>query len=180
MREGDANTQFFFHSTTLQRRRRNKIVKLKDDNEIWVERPDQVRHLVEHHFVSVFSSEGTRNWGSLLDCIIPAVSNEINMALVALISDDELKETALKMGCLKAPGPDRFQGIFYQTYWEVVREDVSALVRALLQDSTSPGNLNDTHIFLIPTVLNPDFVMQFRPISLCNYSYKIMSKVLTN
>lgn len=135
---------------------------------------------MEHHFVSVFSSEGTRNWGSLLDCIIFAVSNEIKMALVAPISDDKLKEAALKMGCLKAPGPDGFQLIFYQTYWEVVREDVSALVRALLQDSISPGNLNDAHIVMIPTVLNLDFVMQFRPISLCNYSYKIMSKVLAN
>ncbi|XP_068329793.1 uncharacterized protein [Pyrus communis] len=38
LREGDANTQFF-HSSTLQRRRRNKIVKLRAENGNWVDRP---------------------------------------------------------------------------------------------------------------------------------------------
>ncbi|KAB2610947.1 hypothetical protein D8674_018979 [Pyrus ussuriensis x Pyrus communis] len=79
LREGDANTQFF-HSSTLQRRRRNKIVKLRDENGNWVENSSQVRHLVDNHFSSVFSSAGDRNWGSLLDCINPSVSTEMNDA----------------------------------------------------------------------------------------------------
>ncbi|CAN6557042.1 unnamed protein product [Malus baccata var. baccata] len=179
LRDGDANTKFFHHST-LHRRRRNTIVKLKDEDESWVERPDQVRRLVEHHFAESFSSAGSRNWGSLLDCISPVVSDAMNMGLVAPVSDDEIKEAALEMGCLKAPGPDGFQGVFYQSFWETISADVLALVKALIQDSTIPGTLNDTHIVLIPKVANPEAVSQFRPISLCNYSYKILSKVLAN
>ncbi|CAN6559258.1 unnamed protein product [Malus baccata var. baccata] len=179
LRDGDANTKFFHHST-LHRRRRNTIVKLKDEDGSWVERPDQVRRLVEHHFAESFSSVGSRNWGSLLDCISPVVSDAMNMGLVAPVSDDEIKEAALEMGCLKAPGPDGFQGVFYQSFWETISADVLALVKALIQDSTIPGTLNDTHIVLIPKVANPEAVSQFRPISLCNYSYKILSKVLAN
>ncbi|KAB2630796.1 hypothetical protein D8674_008315 [Pyrus ussuriensis x Pyrus communis] len=179
LREGDANTQFF-HSSTLQRRRRNKIVKLRDENGNWVENPSQVRHLVDNHFSSVFSSAGDRNWGSLLDCINPSVSTEMNEALTAPVTEEEIKEAAGNMGGLKAPGPDGFQGIFYQTYWEIVKEDVSALVRELLQDVAGSRLINQTNIVLIPKVPNPEFVSQFRPISLCNYSYKILSKILAN
>ena len=43
-----------------------------------------------------------------------------------------------------------------------------------------PTNLNLTHIALIPKVKNPMCVNEFRPISLCNFLYKIISKVLAN
>ncbi|XP_068336635.1 uncharacterized protein [Pyrus communis] len=157
LREGDANTQFF-HSSTLQRRKRNKIVKLRAENGNWVDRPSQVRQLVDNHFISVFSSAGSRTWGSLLDCIIPSVSVEMNEALTAPVTDDEIKDAAVQMGGLKVPGPDGFQGIFYQSYWEIVRADVSDLVRELFLDSAGTGLINQTHIVLIPKVPNPEFV----------------------
>ncbi|KAB2600004.1 hypothetical protein D8674_010275 [Pyrus ussuriensis x Pyrus communis] len=141
LREGDANTRFF-HSSTIQRRRRNKIVKLRAENGNWVEK--------------------------------------MNVVLTAPITDEELKEAAVQMGGLKAPGPDGFQGIFYQTYWEIVRADISEMIRELFQNSAGTSLINQTHIVLIPKVPNPEFVSQFRPISLCNYSYKILSKILAN
>ncbi|XP_070664438.1 uncharacterized protein [Malus domestica] len=58
--EGDANTKFF-HQSTLQRRGRNMILKLKDGEDSWVENPTQIRKLVDNHFLNVFKSGGPRD-----------------------------------------------------------------------------------------------------------------------
>ncbi|XP_070668433.1 uncharacterized protein [Malus domestica] len=179
LREGDANTSFF-HSSTLHRRRRNQIIKIKDEFGHWVEQPSRVRKLVDDHFMQTFTSGGARIWGSLLDCISPRVTEDMNQALLSPVTEDEVKSAIFKMGGLKAPGPDGFQGIFYQSFWEHVFADVCTLVRELMQRSRSPAALNATCIVLIPKVPHPESVSQFRPISLCNYSYKVLSKVLAN
>ena len=91
-----------------------------------------------------------------------------------------MKDEALIMGGLKAPGLEGFQGVFYQTFWENIAGDVIDLVSSLIHGQDNPNKLNSTHIVLIPKVQNHETVSQFLPISLCNYSYKVLSKVLAN
>ena len=43
-----------------------------------------------------------------------------------------------------------------------------------------PEGINNTTIVLIPKVKNPQSIKEFRPISLCNAIYKIISKCLVN
>lgn len=51
---------------------------------------------------------------------------------------------------------------------------------SFFSQGTFESELNRTHITLIPKVSNLENITQFRPISLCNFGYKIIAKVLAN
>ena len=58
------------------------------------------------------------------------------------------------------------------------------IVVTIVLDFLNFGNMipdiNHTNIFLIPKVKNLEKMSNFRPISLCNVIYKIISKVMKN
>ncbi|VVA37299.1 PREDICTED: reverse mRNAase, partial [Prunus dulcis] len=141
---------------------------------------NHVRSIIEDYFKNLFTSEGPRNWGNILVFVPTIISDDINSTLLAPVSNEEIRIIVFQMGALKSPGPDGFSGIFYQKYWSIVGNDVCRLVNNFFSNAMSMGTLNRTEIALIPKVPHPEWVMQFRPISLCNYSYKIISKILAN
>lgn len=84
------------------------------------------------------------------------------------------------MGGLKAPGSDGFQGVFFQNFWEIISPEVMGMAANCLGGGACSNLINETHNVLVPKVPHPETVNQFRPISLCNYSYKVLSKILAN
>ena len=59
-------------------------------------------------------------------------------------------------------------------------DDLVTEVLQAVNSCTIPSRWNNTTIVLIPKVENPEKVAQFRPISLCNVVYKVISKMLAN
>ncbi|XP_074300458.1 uncharacterized protein LOC141631726 [Silene latifolia] len=86
------------------------------------------------------------------------------------------------------PVEDRLPWDLFQAFnnkdWEWLTRpytiaEIESLIKAL-EGKGLPEGLNDTHLVLIPKVTNPETISQFRPIGLCNVSYKIISKILAN
>lgn len=81
------------------------------------------------------------------------------------------------MGPYKAPGPDGFQAAFFQRYWSIVGRDMTETVLSILNGQGTPEALNHTFLTLTPKVEHRHYIMQFRPIGLCNVIYKVITKV---
>ena len=92
----------------------------------------------------------------------------------------QVKEALFQMGPIKAPGPDGMSAVFHKKYQHVVGEDITKAVLNILNGNDSMPEINHTYIVLIPKIKAPQDLSQFRPISLCNVLYKIVSKVLAN
>ena len=84
------------------------------------------------------------------------------------------------MGPTKAPGPDGMNALFYQKFLHVVGDNVVTAVLDYLNSGSMIPSINHTNIVLIPKVKTLEKMFDFRPISLYNVIYKIISKVLAN
>ena len=80
----------------------------------------------------------------------------------------------------KAPGPDGMNALFYQRFWNIVGDSIITVVFDFLNIGSMVPGINHINIVLIPKVKNSKKMFDFRPISLCNVIYKIISKVLAN
>ncbi|XP_074287668.1 uncharacterized protein LOC141612819 [Silene latifolia] len=160
---------------------RNRITSLKNDEGIWIEEKEAVKDLVVEYYKRLYTEDAP----SFDEANIPIdnfqeFSNEQWDGLTRYFSLAEIEKVVFDMGSLKAPGPDGFQALFYQKNWSVIKRDVCAMAMRALEGKGFPAGMNDTHLVLIPKVVSPEHISQFRPISLCNVAYKIVSKALAN
>jgi hypothetical protein len=99
-------------------------------------------------------------------------------SLEADITNEEIRSAVFDMSSWKARGLDGFPAGFYQHSWDTVGQSVCDFVKNIWKAPSCIAMVNQTDICLIPKVDQPEFVSQFRPISLCYAIYKIVSKVV--
>ena len=84
------------------------------------------------------------------------------------------------MGLLKALGVDGIQALFFQKHWNVVGESLFSTVKDIFDCGSIDATVCKTLIILIPKKDKPENFSKFRPISLCNTFYKIITKIIAN
>jgi hypothetical protein len=178
IQHGDRNTSFF-HNYASARRKRNFISKLKDEAGNWVEGTDALKPLVLNYFTNLFMSEVQETDLEFLEKVQPRVNQRMNEKLTAPFMAEDVKKAMFSIGDFKAPGPDGLHAVFYKKFWDLCGDEITHEVLLALNSRQIPEGWNDTTVVLIPKVENPELVTQFRPISLCNVIYKVISKMLS-
>lgn len=100
--------------------------------------------------------------------------------LTAIPSAEEAKFAVFSMNGCGAPGPDGFGGCFYQTYWDIVSEDVYKVVLQFFSKNWILPGVNSNLVALIPKFTGADRIRNHRPIAPANFQFKIITKLLVD
>ncbi|XP_027062993.2 uncharacterized protein [Coffea arabica] len=104
----------------------------------------------------------------------------MNAKLTKEVMEDEIREALFSMNPEKAPGQDGMSPLFFQKFWNFIKSDIIPAIKAFFHSGHMLKSVNHTVISLIPKILHPTNLKNFRPISLCSVLYKIISKILAN
>ncbi|KAH9751258.1 putative ribonuclease H protein [Citrus sinensis] len=145
---GDRNTKYF-HRQTIQRRRQNQIVMLKDEHGNWIEDVDIIKAHAVTFFKDLYTKEPGEHIPYPLVSMFPKVE-EINLGkLNAGVCEDDIREAIFSMHPFKAPGVDGLHAVFYQTQWETVGVSVWPM-----QTSFVPGRHITENIIIAQEVIH--------------------------
>lgn len=181
--QGDRNTKYF-QTVVNQRRARNRITLLKKEGGSITNNIEEIEDLLIQHFKDRFFESNSNSFESILDKLntppIPKLSQQQVQQMDSPVSNDEIEMAVFQFGGHNALGPDGIPAFFFQEYWAVVKQDICNSTKAFFHSGSLLKSLNKTFITLIPKVCVPEKVHQFRPISLCNVAYKIITKITVN
>ncbi|KAL9688405.1 hypothetical protein QQ045_032826 [Rhodiola kirilowii] len=143
----------------------------------WVEDPELIKQAARDYFMSFF----TKSDVCILDLegvFFDSVSEVQREFLESWISREEVLIALKSSDGNKAPGPDGFNMNFFKKLWFTVEEEVMGFINEFCENGRLSKGINRTYIALIPKIASPQSFSDYRPISLLNSAYKILSKCL--
>ncbi|KAA3455720.1 reverse transcriptase [Gossypium australe] len=179
LKMGDRNIAYF-HKCATTRRRANTINKLVLDDGREISNSTEINEAATEFFEDLFTSRGCGNPHKVLEGIRPNISHEINDRLLSPFREEEIWLALNGMGPTKAPGSDGYPALFFQKFWHIVGKEVTEFCLDVLNGVRGAEQINITEIVLIPKILNPTSMVNFRPISLCTVLYKMVAKAIVN
>ncbi|XP_060972454.1 uncharacterized protein LOC115717936 [Cannabis sativa] len=179
LQSGDSNTKFF-HQHASTRKKNNQIRKLTDANGNVQTSSQALLAITSDYYQDLFTSNGVdqESLDIILDKIPSVIDNASRISLSSPFTATDVHSALKTMSDDKSPGLDGLSVMFYTNYWHIVGQQVTAAVLDVLNNGADPSTFNTTLITLIPKVKKPTHITQYRPISLCNVLYKLVSKAI--
>ncbi|XP_026434310.1 uncharacterized protein LOC113331882 [Papaver somniferum] len=131
-------------------KRRTQIETIQSDTGVWITDRKCIASELRNHFSAVNRSTNPPCSDDFLCDIVPCITNDENDMLTKIPTSEEISNILFQMQPWTTPGPDGYPPGFYQK------------------------------MCLIPKNNGPKTPHDFRPISLSNVAYKIISELLAN
>jgi len=179
---GDKNTKFF-HNFSSYRRNTNQIWEICDEQGQLHNGLEAIKFEAVKFFKS-FYEKGDQD--HIVDQVnttglfSPLVCDEEMELLDRPCTKLELWEVLNSFARDKSPGPNGWTAEFFLHFFNLMGDDLLDLVEDSRIRGSVNNSLNATFLVLISKVNNPCFFGDYRPISLCNLCYKLITKVIAN
>ncbi|CAL1408297.1 unnamed protein product [Linum trigynum] len=180
LKKGDKNSSYF-HTVTRTHRKKNFVEGLRTDDGVWItDEPGKAGMAIsfcQHLFTTENQVANMAERVAGLP-IAQSVTPAMNDTLTAAVLPSEVQKTVFAMGSKQAPGSDDFTGKFFKAFWDVVGSSVIDAVCSFFATSRMLRSFNHTWLTLIPKVETVENMRQLRPISLCQFVYKVITKIM--
>ncbi|CAD6339566.1 unnamed protein product [Miscanthus lutarioriparius] len=148
--EEERNTAYF-HAVANQRSRKKKVEVLEESNGL-VEDQKGMMEIAIDFYRNLFAKEDRINVKLADDFCKPEelVTSEENDLLTKPFSEEEIKSVVFSCYAEGAPGPDGVSLLFYQRFWDLIKNDMLAMFNDFHQGRLDLHRLNFAMITLIP------------------------------
>jgi exonuclease III len=178
--EGERNTKFFIGLEKHKQEMKNITELTIEDNKI-ITCDDKIlsalnkfykqlydKNTVDKNLMQDFTSDCTLNVEDIPD-------------LECKITQEECKTALDDMPSNKSPGLDGFTIEFYKKFWHLLKKPYIDCLNEIFKSGEMSHDQRQGVISLIPKGdKDPRFIKNWRPISLLNVDYKILTKILAN
>ncbi|XP_012842530.1 PREDICTED: uncharacterized protein LOC105962752 [Erythranthe guttata] len=175
-KSGDRNTALF-HATIKDRRKRALIQVTCGDGSTSTQ-PQEIGALAQDFFSNLFKASEYELDENLFLGVQPVVTDVVNEAFCCLPDMEEILEAVKGLNPNSSPGRDGFTGHFYVACWDIIKVELSNFIIDFFRGGHILKEMNLTTLVLIPKIDNARTVGDYRPISLGNFSGKLLSKIL--
>lgn len=140
---GDRNSSYF-HAVTRGRRACNKFSIIEDGAGNAYYDESKIVDAFAQFYQQLFTSGNTYSEAVVAEAISPLVTPEMNRKLIIVPDFSEVQEAVFSTNSDKAPGLDGFSAGFYQTFWDVIGEDVYRDIKVFFDSSFLHPRLKPT------------------------------------
>ena len=117
----------------------------------------------------------------LANSIDESLSSEEQLLLEGPITLEETKRALFSMGTGKTPGSDGLPAEFYKEFFNVIGNDMCEVINDIFQQGQlSPSQRTGLITLIFKNKGSPEDLTNWRPISLLNVDYKIITKILAS
>lgn len=178
--EGEKPTSYFFK---LERAKQSKacISKLKTDHGEATSDNDilkTARQFYQSLYTQETIDEACQTW--LIDQLETRLDDLTSARCEGPMTLEELSLAISNMHCNKSPGPDGLTTEFYKTFWQQLAPDIVTIFNLAFEYGELTTSQKESLLRLLYKKGDRTWLTNWRPISLLNCDYKILSTALGN
>lgn len=145
--------------------------------------PTEIEKNIKEFYSDLYTSDNPQSTDidDFLNMPLPQIPDDERDPLGELIDQEDATKALNGSNKGKTPGPDGIPLEFYQKFWHLIGKDLTEIFNNIFLANVAPGNFNHSVIKLVYKGKGPRKLLKnWRPISLLNSDYKILTKILAN
>ena len=165
LHEGDSNIHFF-HCVVKERCKKNRIDALVDNCRDFMIDPEAIRTSITQFYQNLLGKAIDSLKGIDLQAMLIGPQHTMSQAqdLIKPISKADIDNALKDIDESKSSGLDGFSSHFFKAAWDIIKEDVYALILLFFNDGAMYSPINITSITLVSKSANASKPKDFRPL----------------